>query len=75
MEQRIDMLNSQATVKTLEGLTVKVGSSIEVYAAICNAKWARVAIRKAGRPGMPLWRGSLVKATANIAASFTRIWI
>ena len=68
-EPRVDVLNCQGSLKTFQGIPLKVGSPVEIQAEICNVTWARTAARRAGRPGLPLARGPAASTIANIAAS------
>jgi methylamine--corrinoid protein Co-methyltransferase len=68
-ESLINMINTQANLKFIDGMPVKAGAPSEIYCEIRNASLGREAIRRAGRPGMPLWRGTATSAAADIASS------
>jgi len=68
MEPLVDILNPQPIFTTLEGLPLKAGSPFEMHAEICNISFARTALRRAGRPGMPLFGTPSATDTPVIAA-------
>jgi len=55
--------------QTIEGLTVKVGSPLELQAEVTNVAWARSATRKAGRPGLALYGVCFPSLSVDMASS------
>jgi methylamine--corrinoid protein Co-methyltransferase len=53
-ERLIDVLFMPGHLERIEGLDIREHSPTEVQAARCFAEWTREAIRRAGRPGMPM---------------------
>jgi len=55
--------------KSIEGLTVKVGSPLELQAEITNIAWARTATRRVGRPGLALYGVCFPSLSVDMASS------
>lgn len=68
MEPVVDILYLAAPV-SIEGLPIKAGSPLELHAEICNIAWARIATRKAGRPGMPIYGSTFPSLATDLGAS------
>jgi len=69
-ERIINVLLMPGQIQSIEGMVIRAGSALEVQAARCYAEWARIAIRKAGRPNMAIvaWAGG-VTSINEVAAS------
>jgi methylamine---corrinoid protein Co-methyltransferase len=61
---------SQGTPHSIEGMMIRPGSPIEIHGVINEVGWIRDALRRSGRPGMPLvvGPGCATTAAAGIAA-------
>ena len=59
------------TIKSINGETVRAGSPLEILACIRSSVLAREALRRGGRPGLPIMNSiaTAVSATAKIAGS------
>lgn len=69
-EPLIDFLYMPGHLERIEGLDIREHSPTEVQAARCFAEWTREAIRRAGRPGMPVsCVGGGVTGVNEVAAS------
>ena len=69
-EPLIDVLFMPGHLERIEGLDIREHSPTEVQAARCFAEWTREAIRRAGRPGMPVsCVGGGVTGVNEVAAS------
>jgi methylamine--corrinoid protein Co-methyltransferase len=69
-EPLIDMLYMPGHLERIENLDIREHSPTEVQAARCFAEWTREAIRRAGRPGMPIsCVGGGVTGVNEVAAS------
>jgi methylamine---corrinoid protein Co-methyltransferase len=68
LEPTIDLI-SNANPASVEGREIRHNSPLETHGAIQEVGWIREAIRRAGRPGMPLWcaPGSAASAPGAIA--------
>jgi len=68
LEPTIDLV-SNANPALIEGRELRNYSPLETHGAIQEVGWIREAIRRSGRPGMPLWvaPGSAASAPAAIA--------
>jgi len=53
-EEIIDLLELPGYIRSLYGIDVRPESALAIYKSIFYAKWAREAIARAGRPGMPI---------------------
>lgn len=53
-EPLLDILFMPGHVEKIEGLDIREHSPTEVQVAKCFGEWTREAIRRAGRPGMPI---------------------
>lgn len=62
---------SISALDTLRGIPVMAGSPVEIYAAIRGIKIGREALRRAGRPGLPIMNliSTSASAVTTIAAS------
>jgi methylamine---corrinoid protein Co-methyltransferase len=63
LEPTIDMI-SNANPTSIEGREISPYSPLETHGAIQEVAWIREAVRRAGRPGMPLWVAPGSAATA-----------
>ncbi len=63
LEPTIDMI-SNANPTLIEGREIQPYSPLETHGAIQEVGWIREAVRRAGRPGMPLWVAPGAAATA-----------
>jgi methylamine---corrinoid protein Co-methyltransferase len=63
LEPTIDMI-SNANPTSIEGREIQPYSPLETHGAIQEVAWIREAVRRAGRPGMPLWVAPGSAATA-----------
>jgi methylamine--corrinoid protein Co-methyltransferase len=69
-EPLIDVLNHPGHLEWIEGIEIRAGSPTEVQAAAVYAAKAREAIRRAGRPHMPISGfGAGVTSVNEVAAS------
>ncbi|MFQ6014702.1 MAG: monomethylamine:corrinoid methyltransferase [Anaerolineae bacterium] len=59
-ERIIDLLFLPGHLKTLDGLDLRPNSGLSTRAIISYGMWSREAIRRAGRPGMPIVGHSLM---------------
>jgi methylamine--corrinoid protein Co-methyltransferase len=66
LEPTVDML-SQGNPEFIEGREVRPFSPLEVHGAIQEVGWVREAIRRAGRPGIPLFVAPGCAASAGPA--------
>jgi len=59
------------TIKAINGKTIRAGSPLEILACIRSSVLAREALRRGGRPGLPIMNSiaTAVSATAKIAGS------
>jgi len=67
-ERIIDCLFLPGYLKQLDGLTMRPNSGLSSRAAILYGQWSREAVRRAGRPGMPIC-GHAVMALNEIACT------
>jgi methylamine--corrinoid protein Co-methyltransferase len=67
-ERIIDCLLFPGYLKELDGLVIRPGSGLSSRAAILYGQWSREAVRRAGRPGMPIC-GHAVMALNEIACT------
>jgi methylamine---corrinoid protein Co-methyltransferase len=67
-ERIIDCLFLPGYLKELDGLMIRPNSGLSSRAAVLYGEWAREAIRRAGRPGMPIV-GHSVMALNEIACT------
>jgi methylamine--corrinoid protein Co-methyltransferase len=67
-ERIIDCLLFPGYLKQLDGLLIRPGSGLSSRAAILYGQWSREAVRRAGRPGMPIC-GHAVMALNEIACT------
>lgn len=67
-ERIIDCLFLPGYLKQLDGLTIRPNSGLSSRAAVLYGQWAREAVRRAGRPGMPIC-GHAVMALNEIACT------
>jgi len=67
-ERIIDCLLFPGYLKELDGLTIRPGSGLSSRAAILYGQWSREAVRRAGRPGLPIC-GHAVMALNEIACT------
>ncbi|MGQ9493802.1 MAG: monomethylamine:corrinoid methyltransferase [Anaerolineae bacterium] len=67
-ERIIDCLFLPGYLKQLDGLTIRPNSGLSSRAAILYGQWSREAVRRAGRPGMPIC-GHAVMALNEIACT------
>jgi len=67
-ERIIDCLLFPGYLKELDGLAIRPGSGLSSRAAILYGQWSREAVRRAGRPGMPIC-GHAVMALNEIACT------
>ncbi len=67
-ERIIDCLFLPGYLKELDGLTIRPNSGLSSRAAMLYGQWAREAVRRAGRPGMPIC-GHAVMALNEIACT------
>ena len=67
-EPIIDVL-PVGTATEVEGLTIKSGSPTEVHGEVSNVGWARTALRRAGKSGMPVVGSSAVTAAGEIGTT------
>ncbi len=63
LEPTIDMI-SNANPTFIEGREIQPYSPLETHGAIQEVGWIREAVRRSGRPGMPLWVAPGAAATA-----------
>lgn len=69
-EPLVDILFMPGHIEKIEGLDIREHSPTEVQVARCFAEWTREAIRRAGRPGMPILAvASGVTSVNEVAAS------
>ena len=67
-ERVIDCLFLPGYLKQLDGLMIRPNSGLSSRAAVLYGQWAREAVRRAGRPGMPIC-GHAVMAANEIACT------
>jgi methylamine--corrinoid protein Co-methyltransferase len=67
-ERIIDCLLFPGYLKELDGLMIRPGSGLSSRAAVLYGQWSREAVRRAGRPGMPIC-GHAVMALNEIACT------
>lgn len=67
-EPLIDVLLLPGHLKNLDGVDIRPNSGLSTRAAMLYGRWAREAISRAGRPGMPIV-GHAVMALNEIAAT------
>jgi len=67
-ERIIDCLFLPGYLKELDGLVIRPNSGLSSRAAVLYGQWAREAVRRAGRPGMPIC-GHAVMALNEIACT------
>lgn len=67
-ERIIDCLFLPGYLKELDGRMIRPGSGLSGRAAVLYGQWAREAVRRAGRPGMPIC-GHAVMALNEIACT------
>jgi methylamine--corrinoid protein Co-methyltransferase len=67
-ERIIDCLFLPGYLKELDGLTIRPNSGLSSRAAVLYGQWAREAVRRAGRPDMPIC-GHAVMALNEIACT------
>jgi len=67
-EPMLDIL-FYGTPTTVEGMEVKAGSPVELYAEIANVYWMKEAARRAGRPGICTLGAAGATAAPQILAS------
>jgi len=69
----LPLANSITTpsIRTINGKTVRAGSPLEIFACIRSSVLAREALRRGGRPGLPIMNSiaTAVSDTAKIAGS------
>lgn len=63
LEPTADLV-STLTPSTIEGMMLRPGSPMEIHGVIQEVAWVREAIKRAGRPGMPLLVGPACATTA-----------
>jgi len=67
-ERILDCLLFPGYLKELDGLLIRPGSGLSSRAAVLYGQWSREAVRRAGRPGMPIC-GHAVMALNGIACT------
>lgn len=67
-EPLIDLLLLPGYLKNLDGVEIRPNSGLSTRAAMLYARWAREALMRAGRPGMPIV-GHAVMALNEIASA------
>ena len=67
-ERIIDCLLFPGYLKELDGVTIRPGSGLSSRAAMLYGQWSREAVRRAGRPGLPIC-GHAVMALNEIACT------
>jgi methylamine--corrinoid protein Co-methyltransferase len=67
-ERLIDCLFLPSYLKELDGIMIRPNSGMSSRAAVLYGEWAREAVRRAGRPGMPIC-GHAVMALNEIACT------
>jgi len=67
-ERIIDCLLFPGYLKELDGLVIRPGSGLSSRAAVLYGQWSREAVRRAGRPGIPIC-GHAVMALNEIACT------
>lgn len=67
-ERIIDCLFLPGYLKELDGVTIRPNSALSSRAAVLYGQWSREAVRRAGRPGMPIC-GHAVMALNEIACT------
>jgi methylamine--corrinoid protein Co-methyltransferase len=67
-EPLVDLLLLPGYLKELDGVTIRPNSGLSTRAAMLYGRWAREAVQRAGRPGMPIV-GHAVMALNEIACT------